>query len=834
MQTSESAKFSSRGSLTGKVRGISCLRVLVLVMLAFDMTVLSIIIPSARSNISPSPPYWSPFGPRMSGIQFQVYSAPFSEFNDFYTNNLDIMDVPPPDSWLGSLQGDSRFLVTNPSQMYDVRGIEFNHAKTFWGIPFNGGPSSAGIQVRQGIAHLIDHNLLVGNPPIDGKADTVDCFSTPLQGLPCNGPAYGSVPNWTPCSWDTMFPNCQSAYHLASQSYGYTYVRPGTLDFCAAASHFIAAGIATGKDPTSCVLTGLRSSAACCDVHNMVNLVIITEDPGLNALGNMVANGIDALMGWNTINICTVSFQQLAVMAQTETLGSISPYPVSAWDEFKKSYVQEGPMIPAGTKTPPPSSGPSTSSSGLTGFLCNYGTGDSDMYMMTQNWPMSWTLDQFYYGYYSTITGNGYNNPTLDTYSSTAAFSATFDGSKNAARAAEYVMGTSVANIPVYAPRIQYAYLNGWQKVIQASGLGPTNEWTALNAWNPAPALPEIRWGLVDGTYTLNVFRALSPGEWAVLGKIYDHLLAFDPMNPQYAFNWMTTSYSISYDQYGNTHILFTLRSDVYWHDSQMNNLPVTSDDVRFSFLNFRDAPAIALAAATSNIIDVTAYSSNQFDVVLSGQNVYYLDMIGSLPIIPKHIWDADNDGIVDPGMADLSFDPMALGKMIGSGPFLCTSRDSGLVGGSCTMNGGGSTGGGAVSSGGAILLQTYMDYMRCCPGALNSPLHIFSWANRQDQDYTVDIQELAIIGSVYGRDDPYWNTGYNGYTGDASHLRSFNGTPLPRIGYDPNTVDSGESVYVSYYSDHNLIQPFSVNLNPMPSLDYCLDPFFGNCQLSS
>jgi hypothetical protein len=70
----------------------------------------------------------------------------------------------------------------------------------------------------------------------------------------------------------------------------------------------------------------------------------------------------------------------------------------------------------------------------------------------------------------------------------------------------------------------------------------------------------------------------------------------------------------------------------------------------------------------------------------------------------------------------------------------------------------------------------------------------------------------MADINFVFGKPDPYWNTGQN--------------SAAPTAGGDPRTVDIVEVSMVAAYYGAGITSPFFPS--ELVGLDSCIDPFFG------
>src|SRR5438445_12820296 len=87
-------------------------------------------------------------------------------------------------------------------------------------------------------------------------------------------------------------------------------------------------------------------------------------------------------------------------------------------------------------------------------------------------------------------------------------------------------------------------------------------------------------------------------------------------------------------------------------------------------------------------------------------QSIAHINNPTGLPIIPRHIWELPGDktygdvGKADPAKTSSSYDMIASGTFIGSGPYMCRSvfqSDLGKVGTGCASNGDGNRAGQAL-----------------------------------------------------------------------------------------------------------------------------------------
>ncbi len=448
-----------------------------MIMLALSASTFTTLTP-ARANTAPAPgnpgTRWVPAGPMVDRLRFQIYSDSAAEFNDFQSSTsgtgLDIADALVPAGLLNGFQTDTRVLMTTPVQQYNVYGLDFNMLNNFWGVPFRSGddPTRLSIHIRQGIAHLISRTGFIINV-LGGKGDRADCFTPRLQivksGILCPLPSEppipfnGDIPRWDMCSFDTLvltprYPPCQSAYYLGSQSDATGVVNVGSPDFCAAADHFIAAGLATAKN-ADCTLTNHLVGQA---LTQTLTLGVPFTESGrkARALGDAFTSAINTLMGPH------------AVPAVVECGASSSGLDgvLGADSHFVAPAVAGGP----GGGPSPPDYKDLLESLGKSNFqistaLC------PNWDMAALGWNLSQNVDQFYTIYNSKFAFNSYFNRDFDRWTSMLEFNTSQTCGPVpcyvlSAQSAEYILGADAVNIPVWSDAGQFVYLNGWTNVV--------------------------------------------------------------------------------------------------------------------------------------------------------------------------------------------------------------------------------------------------------------------------------------------------------------------------------------------------------------------------------
>ncbi|MHA2143661.1 MAG: ABC transporter substrate-binding protein [Candidatus Thorarchaeota archaeon] len=110
---------------------------------------------------------------------------------------------------------------------------------------------------------------------------------------------------------------------------------------------------------------------------------------------------------------------------------------------------------------------------------------------------------------------------------------------------------------------------------------------------------------------------------------VYDYLLSYD--DNLELIPWLAEAFSVSTD---GLEVTFTLREGATWHDSQ----PVTPQDVKFTFDYIRAGPADTNGwSLMQHVTDVTVVN---YDIIVTLDQVinWAVDVLGSMPILPKHI----------------------------------------------------------------------------------------------------------------------------------------------------------------------------------------------------
>jgi hypothetical protein len=653
--------------------------------------------------------YWVPGGPAEDTLTATIFTDEAAEFTDIQSASphIDLTDWPLTPDLIGPFTTSSNFLITSTVSEAGYFEIQFMLANNFWGCDFNLGNAPCGVQIRQGIAHMIDTAKFVANEPsISGQAVALD---TPIP-----SDNVGSLPTANPCAWDASFPqtgsNCVvgapggTAYRLANATgadFASWLQAPGSKDLDAAAAHFVAAGIASGCDggtgTASCVsstdsrLSGISSAAA---THTS-SFAIESDNPPRLHLGEGIAAQICYLfMGsytapclpyLSTRLVCPGCVPESFPGMTTSTTGvSLS------WGIYTASYSSPTGPLPfdsylyfrynsrfvSGIPSIQPPNGPCASSAAPTVSAPDY------MYLCNTTYDS--LTSQMEFAPYLTlpgcdpVVGSALNNNTL------VACPTSQPSAIGAGVMAEDQFGKNAYTIPVFEQTAQFGYLNnGWIRVINNVGAGLPNYFTWLNSWNPNPVQPgTIRQGFKQSTSSANPFVDSTLWDQWIVSSVYDSLTVTNPYSGGQSINWMILSEQQKLPNVALTYtpppgttetFRFTLRGDMFFQDGRK----VTSFDAAFSYLALKSTGAMAGGGATP-MTGITILSQTQFDINLNTVGPFTSLTLTSLPILPGAYWtnsgmSAWNSGFNTCTATGAACYPAQYTLSTPSGPVACT-----------------------------------------------------------------------------------------------------------------------------------------------------------------
>jgi extracellular solute-binding protein (family 5) len=603
--------------------------------------------------------YWYPAGPAMNTLQTTIFTDETAEFTNIQSASpsIDLTDSPLPDSLLSTFTSNPNFLTTAAEGSVGYYEVEFHLANNFWGCDFNFGNSACGIQIRQGISHMIDKNSFVTNEAaIAGHAVAIDNSAPTTSG--------GGLPLPNPCGYDGSFPqtgpNCVVdtnfvgglSYHLAAAAgaNGYPWLSsPGSADLNAAAQHFVNAGIATGFNSSTSVLTGV-SAAAASSTPNIYGW--FGDIPRFDLVNSLTSEVCYLFTGSYTV--------PCAYFQKYGGSGPVTPFPGfttsktavnlnwgmyiaafagpifydgSLYRTYNSHFVSGIPSIQTPAGLCDPTSVPTESAANYL-YACDpaYDSLSSQMELApcltAQGDPVIGATSNM-----PTSPGNGLCAGTTQLSSLSAGIQA------------EVELGSKALTIPVFETTVQYGYLNnGWIRVQNNSAvLGLANYFTWLDGWNPVPVVSQtIRQGFAESTRSLSPYVARTPWDLYIMGNVYDSLYASNPETPSQFINWMTISTfqlsnsSLNYPAPAHTLTTyrFTLRPDLYFQDGKQ----VTAYDVAFSYLSMVGSGSV-LGAGAASMTGVTILGPHQFDISVSSLGIFTLPNFTGIPILPGRYW---------------------------------------------------------------------------------------------------------------------------------------------------------------------------------------------------
>ncbi len=200
-----------------------------------------------------------------------------------------------------------RFPIVSGTPDWMMFQVDINHdpGVSFWGISMDSssGANDAAWNIRAGIAHLLDKANFVSTYVI-GFQPTALVIENPMPpptataqwpGLALwshswtlsNIQAADPVPHTNGANVPISYTATSTLYNISPDPTGFATL--GSDDFCAAADHFLQAGLGTGKD-SNCVLLNVGPKTP-------IDFYIRSDDGRRLNLGARLANAIETLMG---------------------------------------------------------------------------------------------------------------------------------------------------------------------------------------------------------------------------------------------------------------------------------------------------------------------------------------------------------------------------------------------------------------------------------------------------------------------------------------------------------------------------------------------------------
>ena len=644
----------------------------------------------------------------MSTLQVSLFTNEQTEYSTGLlaaTPSIDFTDWPVPPGLStapGSQLGGPGYLVTNQIMALGYYEVQFNLAGTIFGCNFQHGNSACGINIRQGIAHMIDKTLFAASDPgiSTGTGIPVDNPLPTNSGgglLSPDSCRYDNrnIPGWHNQT-DTSGSLCSvgagngsniggGSYHVgaAASADGFTWLQaPGSPDLNEAAAHFVLAGIATGCDGGTGAASCLTSTdsklsgvvAPTCSTPDCSFYISNDSPPRLDLASGLSAEMCYILTGTYGTPGCTFLGQTsgpVTLFPGFDTSGACLEVCTTGENHFWGMYIAAYNYVPSfddslyftynsafvsGIGSNQVSGGGPCSNAAVLRasapnymYLCN-ASYDALSAQLETSPCLSATGDP--------VSGATSNSPTSpgNGLCSTGVLSSSSAGIQT-----EAAFGQSAYTIPVFQTKDQFGYLqcttpsslcttgpngNSWFRADNNAGVGLPNYFTWLNGWNANPAIAgTIRQGFRSGPISVSPYAAEIPQATYITGSIYDSLYAQNPLNTAQFFNWMTentqTLAMVSYN--GGVsgpppNTTVTYRFTLRPDLTFQDGRPVTSYDAAFSYLS-EVGNGVFLAAGASTMTGITILSPTVFDISVRSTGPFILRNLTTLPIVPARYW---------------------------------------------------------------------------------------------------------------------------------------------------------------------------------------------------
>jgi ABC-type transport system substrate-binding protein len=253
--------------------------------------------------------------------------------------------------------------------------------------------------------------------------------------------------------------------------------------------------------------------------------------------------------------------------------------------------------------------------------------------------------------------------------------------------------------IPLWASAGYYAHITNVH-VLNVESYGIPDWWNlyCMNVPSVGVTGGTVNMGFASDVQMLNVISSQWVWDWQVLSEVYDTLIRFNPVHVGVDVPWMASSWTVGSWNVPSglnaggigTTITYTLNSGINFVNPVTGTVygTVTPDDVAFSLQYtygqadwnapalsdcFTNATTAAWAVNAGYQIPFVTTTSNTITVYFQHQSAWAVDWAGSIPIIPKAIFNTINDasGFYPGGDANVQ-------AMTGSGPYYFSSYTTG------------------------------------------------------------------------------------------------------------------------------------------------------------
>ncbi len=525
----------------------------------------------------------------MATEQVNIFTNEVIEYGNIQTSGttIDFTDWPVPGSVNPSAFTTTPFYLTATVPAQGYYEIEFMQANTFWNCNFAFGVSKCGQEIRLGIAHMIDRANFAANDP-----NIVAGAGVPID-LPIATTTAGNAAVANRCSWDPLsveFGNragTTCAQELDSNYHGGVAYRnqtapvtgnpsgcsttvvsacqpQGSPDLNLAAQHFVNAGIASGFNAATSVLTGLATGISICGQAGsgctVPNFFVRNDHLPRLDLGNAYASQICYLFTGSFTIPCT-PFLTVTDGSITQFLGfQTSPNSVNkSWWFYTAGF--SGPTFYDGSyffgydSTFASASCPTPGTASCTTIVLGGGTCNNAAVPTASagdyQYICSPTYDSLALQLETSPCLSNTVTPNPDPLTGSNTNSSLANGqcqgtailtSHSALLRAEDYFGRFVLTLPVFETKDQFGYLqcdpsqvvggscpagSSWSRAVNDADLGLANFWTWLNTYSGRSGsglANTIRQGFKEKIRNENPFIASTIWDVFILGNVYDSI----------------------------------------------------------------------------------------------------------------------------------------------------------------------------------------------------------------------------------------------------------------------------------------------------------------------
>jgi ABC-type transport system substrate-binding protein len=258
-------------------------------------------------------------------------------------------------------------------------------------------------------------------------------------------------------------------------------------------------------------------------------------------------------------------------------------------------------------------------------------------------------------------------NDTYDGYVEALKFAPDLTTAEEACKEAQAIFMDQVPLIPVYhsagstAYRAKYGHHGGenayWDKpwngfvnsIIPTVNSGVSDWWSLLNAHPGDVARGGVlRFGMLNELDHVNPVTSYSVWDAILLNELYGTLVMRDPLIAEFPpayVPWFAKEWTVeTWDNGGvdATKLTFKLFDNIKWSDGT----PLNSSDVAFTMKYMYDTAATYYAnvekidGIDTGTPHIETPDATTVIIYFNVETVWALDMIGVVPIIPKHVWE--------------------------------------------------------------------------------------------------------------------------------------------------------------------------------------------------